>query len=144
MQHSARDLSIAARQADALSAAAIATDMIGLGPGLTPAGDDYLVGFMAGLWSSAGMQMERQNIIASLGRGITRQAQKTNDISRTYLVHAARGQVSSRLADLAEAIQRGEGSNRLSGIAQAAIQVGHTSGIESAAGLLAGLSVWAA
>lgn len=139
---STRDLSGAARQTDAITAVEIAADIIGLGPGLTPAGDDYLVGFMAGLWSSAGTKIERQQFLASLGKALIQQSGKTNDISRTYLVHAASGQVSSRLANLAEAIHLGENSERLNGIAEAAIQVGHTSGLEATAGLLAGLVAW--
>lgn len=143
MHDSTRGLSGAARQVDVMAAVEHAAALVGLGPGLTPAGDDYLVGFMAGLWSSAGPLVKRQQFITSLGKVLTRQSRKTNDISRTYLVHAAGGQVSSRLAELAEAIQQGQGFERLNEFAKAVIQVGHTSGLEAAAGLLAGLAAWA-
>jgi len=73
---------------------------------------------------------------------VIRLSHLTNAISRTYLTHAARGQVSSRLADLAEAICRGENSDRLLAAAESAMQVGHTSGMDAVTGLLIGLVVW--
>ena len=66
----------------------------------------------------------------------------TNDISRTYLHHAVRGQVSSRLANLAEAISYGEDSERLLDIAETVMSVGHTSGMDTVTGLLVGLTAW--
>ena len=47
-----------------------------------------------------------------------------------------------RLADLAEEICRGENSDRLFAVAQSAMQVGHTSGMDAVTGLLVGLVAW--
>lgn len=115
--------------------------LIGLGPGLTPSGDDLLVGFMAGLWCIP-RNRERMKFISTLGKAILCSARKTNDISRTYLAHAVRGQVSSRLANLAEAICHAENSGPLLDIAETAMRVGHTSGMDAVTGLLIGLTVW--
>jgi hypothetical protein len=73
---------------------------------------------------------------------IIRLSRMTNDISRTYLLHAVRGQVSSWLANLAEAIGRGESPERLLEIAETAMKVGHTSGMDAVTGMLVGLAVW--
>ena len=116
--------------------------LIGLGPGLTPSGDDLLVGYMAGLWCAVRDRGERIQFIASLGKKILRSSRKTNDISGTYLSHAIRGQVSNRLADLAEAIGHGENSQHLIQIAETAMRVGHTSGMDAVTGLLIGLAAW--
>ncbi|MDI6770393.1 MAG: DUF2877 domain-containing protein [Anaerolineales bacterium] len=138
--------------------------LIGLGTGLTPGGDDLLVGYLAGLWCTVRDSDERARFISTLGKTVIRLSRQTNDISRTYLYHAARGQVSSRLAALAEAIcaqhpsmnshrpgvlpggqrllGRGDNSDRLLDAAEAAMRVGHTSGMEAVAGLLVGLTVW--
>ncbi len=116
--------------------------LIGLGPGLTPGGDDLLVGYLAGLWCTIRDRNERARFISTLGKTVIRLSRQTNDISRTYLYHAARGQVSSRLAALAEAICRGDNSDRLLDAAEAAMRAGHTSGMEAVAGLLVGLIVW--
>ena len=131
-----------------LSATSAVGALIGLGPGLTPGGDDLLVGYLAGLWCTVWDRNERTRFISTLGKMVIRLSRQTNEISRTYLYHAARGQVSSRLAALAEAIcaqhllGRGDNSDRLLDAAEAAMRVGHTSGMEAVAGLLVGLTVW--
>lgn len=116
--------------------------LIGLGSGLTPSGDDLLLGYLAGLWCSVADQDERARFISNLGDVVNRLSHRTNDISRTYLYHAARGQVSSRLSELAEAICRGENSERLLELLDSATQAGHTSGMDTISGLLIGLAVW--
>jgi hypothetical protein len=117
-------------------------ELIGLGSGLTPAGDDLLAGYLAGLWCVTGGKPECREFVSGLGRKIVRLSRRTNDISRTYLYHAARGQVSSRLAALAEAISRGESGELLLTIAEDAMRVGHTSGMDAVTGMLLGLAIW--
>jgi len=116
--------------------------LIGLGSGLTPSGDDLLTGFLAGLWCTVRGKSERARFIASLGKRILRLSARTNDISRTYLYHAVHGQVSSLLADLAGAISRGEDPRCLSDSAKAAMQTGHSSGMDAVTGLMVGLITW--
>jgi hypothetical protein len=118
------------------------SSLIGLGSGLTPSGDDLLVGYLAGLWCTTKDRSARAKFITGLAKTIIDLSGKTNDISRTYLYHAAQGQVSSRLSDLAEAICRGKNPERLSDIAEAAMNLGHTSGLDTVTGLLIGLAVW--
>jgi hypothetical protein len=136
-----RDLVSATRRNDSRANTTIA-GLVGIGSGLTPSGDDLLVGYLAGLWCTARGRKERVEFLSGLGRAVVRLSRRTNDISRTYLYHAARGQVSSRLAILARAISRGERSDRLLEVAEAAMQVGHASGMEAVTGLLLGLSAW--
>jgi hypothetical protein len=136
-----RNLLHATRRYELTDASAV-NSLIGLGPGLTPSGDDLLVGYMAGLWCTMRGSSERAQLITSLGETISRLSQNTNDISRTYLTHAVRGQVSSRLANLAEAISRGANPEHLLEIAEAAMKIGHTSGMETVTGLLVGLAAW--
>ncbi|HEX5840022.1 MAG TPA: DUF2877 domain-containing protein [Anaerolineales bacterium] len=116
-----------------------AETMIGLGPGVTPSGDDILIGFLAGLWSLSGEHPKRHSFIRSFGEGVLQIAQRTNEISRTYLVHAARGQFSSALSALVENIGTGGDVEQA---AQDAMRVGHSSGMDTVTGLLAGLAVW--
>ena len=135
-----RDLLSAARRYDLTDSSV--QPLIGLGSGLTPGGDDLLVGYLAGLWCTVQDRSERIQFVASLGKIIVSLSEKTNGISRTYLYHAAQGQVSSRLADLAEAICRAENPERLSKIAEASFSIGHTSGMDAVTGLLIGLATW--
>jgi hypothetical protein len=119
-----------------------ARNLIGLGGGLTPCGDDLLVGYMAGLWCTTRGKPKRLRFITDFGQAVTRLALRTNDISRTYLYHAARGQVSSRLESLAGAISGGESEPYLLAAAKLAMNAGHTSGMDAVTGLLLGLLAW--
>ena len=113
--------------------------IIGLGPGVTPSGDDILIGFLAGLWSLAGGDQQLLLFIHSFGNALSQMAIQTNEISRTYLYHAAQGQFSSSLLNLAAAIARGGAVEQP---VQIAMGVGHSSGMDSITGLLIGLCVW--
>jgi hypothetical protein len=137
-----RGLVEAARSFDPDAASAI-MQLIGLGPGLTPSGDDLLGGCLAGLWCGARQAGGRLRFIAGLGKAVIRRSRETNDISRTYLRLAARGQVSSRLSDLAARISQGAEPGLLLPVLDSAMRVGHTSGMDSVTGLLIGLAAWA-
>jgi hypothetical protein len=113
--------------------------MIGLGPGVTPSGDDILIGFLAGLWSMAGQNQTQISFIRSFGAELVQLAKQTSKISRTYIFHATQGQFSSSLSQLAEAIATG---GDVETAAQTAMRVGHSSGMDSVTGLLIGLCVW--
>jgi hypothetical protein len=121
----------------------IVSQLIGLGTGLTPSGDDFLVGYLAGLWCSAGDSAERWRFVSDVGQAIIHLSAQTNDISRTYLYHAAHGQVSNRLETLARAICGVEPRGFLLAAAKSAFQTGHSSGMDMATGLLIGLAIWA-
>ena len=125
-----------------LTDASAVHSLIGLGSGLTPSGDDILVGYMAGLWCTVQESSERAQFISSLGKTIIQLSDKTNDISRTYLYHAVRGQISIRLANLAEAICRGDEPGQLQATAEINLLVGNTSGMDTVYGLLLGLNAW--
>ena len=116
--------------------------LIGLGTGLTPSYDDFLVGYLAGLWITAQGRIERVQYLSELRNGVSQHSSRTNDISRTYLLHATCGQVSSVLFSLAKSICKGEDSVNLFNKAETAMRVGHVSGLASVAGLLVGMAVW--
>ena len=136
------DLVDATRRYDLPMAASSARGLIGLGSGLTPSGDDLLVGCLAGLWCAVQNNRERVQFVSDLGKAVIHLSRRTNEISRTYLFHASQGQVSSLLANLAEAICTGMDANQLFERTNAALQVGHTSGMDAVTGLLLGLAAW--
>ncbi|MDO8752434.1 MAG: DUF2877 domain-containing protein [Anaerolineales bacterium] len=129
----------ATEQFDVQGCSRAAEKMIGLGPGVTPSGDDLLIGYLAGLWSTAGSHQQQSSFIRSFGISLMKMAKQTNEISRTYLYHAIHGQFSSNLSTLAEAITTG---HQIEKAIQAAMRVGHSSGMDSVTGLLIGLAVW--
>jgi hypothetical protein len=116
--------------------------LVGLGPGLTPSGDDLLTGYLAGLWCAVRRRPERQRFLEAVAELVDRYSLRTNDIARTYLRLAARGQVSSRLVDLTTVICLGEGCASVLAAAEAAMRVGHSSGMETVNGLLLGMAAW--
>jgi hypothetical protein len=135
-------LLFATRGLESASAGAAARALIGLGAGGTPAGDDFLVGFLAGLWSAADGAEGQAFFIAEFARRIRAEAHRTTEVSRVYLEAVAAGEVSERLADLAKAIAAGASEEIVTATAAAAIAVGHSSGADGTLGLLCGAASW--
>jgi hypothetical protein len=118
--------------------------MIGLGPGLTPSGDDFLVGFLAGLWTTAGNEPARLRFLNAASSWLCRAAEgRTNSISHAYLESAARGHVSEPIATLAQQVSLAQDVGGVRVATQAAMSVGHTSGAAGTLGLLLGWLAWA-
>jgi hypothetical protein len=135
-------LARASRALSAPAAAAAIRRLIGCGPGLTPAGDDLIVGFLAGLWSTHGGDPARRRFLDALAAVVTATAEATGDISRAYLQHATLGSVAEPLARLARAIADGAPLPEVDRAAGTALRVGHTSGGDGVLGLLLGLACW--
>jgi Protein of unknown function (DUF2877) len=112
--------------------------LIGFGPGLTPAGDDFLVGFLAALRSTAGNDEPLRAFRAGVAAFVASVAAQTNLISRTYLEAACEGEVSEPLAALAAAIGQADAREALRA-AKSALSVGASSGAAASYGFLAGI-----
>ncbi|MFC4063216.1 DUF2877 domain-containing protein [Planomonospora corallina] len=117
-----------------------AEQLIGLGPGLTPSGDDMLAGLLVALrhlGTAAGV--ERAVWLADwLAAAVTFDARgRTTPISATLLHCAARGQTSGEVL----AVLRGlAGRQPLEPALARLLGLGHTSGADLAWGLRAGLA----
>ena len=118
--------------------------LVGLGPGLTPSGDDFIVGYLAGLWSTAGGDLSRLRFISSVGAWLSRSAAGTNAISRSFLTSAVSGNICEPLATLAQRIGQANSMDSVREAAGAALRVGNTSGADGVLGLLLGCIPWAA
>jgi hypothetical protein len=116
--------------------------LIGLGPGLTPSGDDFLVGYLAGLWSTAGDSPSRTQFLAAFKVEVSAIARNTNEISCAYLRSAAKGQAAEPIAKLAQQLKQATDTRSVRVATQSALQVGHTSGTDGVLGLLLGCLVW--
>ncbi len=128
----------ALRQQNAARAAQASAGLVGLGPGVTPSGDDLLIGLLAALWAGAAQRAERKAFVNQFTAGMVEAARKTGEISRTYLMLAGRGQFSSAVSWLVEALA---GGKEVEAAVQAAMRVGHSSGMDTVSGLLLGLLV---
>lgn len=116
--------------------------LIGLGHGLTPSGDDFLVGYLTGLWITLGRDSSRTQFLNSLSFELCEAAQVTNTISRAYLESAAKGHVSEPIATLAQQLEQPNDMRGVRTATQAALQVGHTSGRDGVLGMLLGCIAW--
>ena len=110
--------------------------LVGLGPGLTPSGDDFLGGLMIGLHA-----VGRQESCRRLWEAIASRARKaTGPISYALLDAAARGCGSASLHAALESIL--SGGDPAGPVARLA-RLGHSSGLDALAGSAAVLQRWA-
>lgn len=109
-----------------------AAQLIGLGPGLTPSGDDYLGGVLVGLrWLGRGPQAD------SLWRWLEpRLPERTSAISAAHLAAAASGQVHEALHEVMDDLSAWQAPDLLPALARLDT-VGHTSGWDALAGTVA-------
>lgn len=124
------ELTLAVRSGDARRAADAVERLVGLGPGLTPSGDDALVGFLAARWSMTG-----EGGIAAAA--VERACSATNDISRSFLELAAVGGFAEPLASLARAVAVNDSAEARCRVREC-LRLGATSGADGVAGLLGG------
>ena len=124
----AHDLPTALSAADAL---------VGLGDGLTPSGDDLLVGLTAAL-RAVGHPAAAPLATHAAARAVGR----TTDVARVALEHAARGEYAERLHDVLEAVARGDDSAVGLQIGRA-LAWGASSGADTMLGVLIGLEAMA-
>lgn len=106
-----------------------AASLLGLGPGLTPAGDDFLGGLMIGLHMT-GRAAECARLWCELEPKL---ATRTADISAAHLRAAAAGHGSAALHTALHFVIAGQ-SERLPGALASIGEIGHTSGWDALAG----------
>ena len=119
-----------------------AVRLIGWGEGLTPAGDDFLVGFLAGLDALAKGSAIRAAFLTGFRAGIAAHADRTTEIAAHYLRLAAGSHFGADLRRLRNALLSSSDIARVEHLADDALAVGATSGADQVAGLLAGISAW--
>jgi len=111
---------------------ACASGLVGLGPGLTPAGDDFLAGAVAALDA-----LGRGNIRAALARAVLAASGRTSPLSASLLRTAGAGHVGENFHTMVAAV--------IGGDAEAAIttakRIGHTSGWDALAGTVVTVSI---
>ncbi|MDQ0175415.1 oxamate carbamoyltransferase subunit AllH family protein [Bacillus chungangensis] len=103
---------------------------IGRGKGLTPTGDDMLIGILAihaltGRVTSTFINKLKQLVYHS---------QLTTDVSKTYLQYALKGQFSDTITDILYVFSRSNIGN-VDFLIEKLLQTGHTSGVDTAIGM---------
>jgi hypothetical protein len=132
----ARLLCAAAVRGDAASAARAARGLAGLGPGLTPSGDDLLAGFAAAwilVGDSLGLDgVARERVMDGIVGGARRGA---SPLGRAWLEHARRGELLEPMTRFVAALLAAEARD-LAGTVRGALEVGSSSGTDWMVGLL--------
>jgi hypothetical protein len=106
--------------------------LAGLGGGLTPAGDDFIVGALLAAWAGlygSGAEAGGQTIVEAA-------APLTTTLSAAYLRAAARGECMAQWHALFEALLC-SGAQAMRAAVRALMAIGHTSGADMLAGFLA-------
>lgn len=122
---------------DRAAAAVAARALVGLGPGLTPSGDDALAGIEAALGA---LGHPAAGFLATALDDVT---ERTTAVSAALLRHAARGEFSERIHRLLAALLDGDDAGLPMAI-EGAVAWGATSGRDCLIGVLSGLDAAAA
>ena len=128
----------ALRTGDVTAALCPTIDLIGLGVGLTPSGDDYLVGLLAGLAATG--HPARPDLAAAIA---AQAPDRTTAVGAATLRHAADGAFSERLHDVLVAVAGGR-LDAVTAAIERATAYGATSGSDTLVGVFAALDLAAA
>ena len=131
----ANQLSDALREEKMNAATDCAVSMIGLGPGLTPSGDDFLVGFFTVLNIKNSPACRFHGLCGAV---LDQAEDLTNKISLAAMKAAAHGQVRQSLVDLFNAIFD-DTSHLDKAVLSRVLDIGSTSGADMLMGILYGL-----
>jgi hypothetical protein len=132
----------ACRALDLAAALRDAARLIGWGEGLTPAGDDFLVGLLAGLGALAGDDASRQWFRSAFAAAIASRTRRTTAISAQCLRLACADHHAEVVVELRNALLCAEDDGVAETALGDALAVGSTSGADTVSGLLAGLDAW--
>ena len=122
---------------DQVDDAAQARRLLGLGPGLTPSGDDLLAGLLI-TWHQLGEASKAERLGLDL---LTDAVEHTNAISLAHLEAAAQGFGAAPLHDLLLALGDDDRSI-IDEALDAASKIGHSSGLDAIAGMVLALTAW--
>jgi hypothetical protein len=131
-------LTSALLEQDAGRFAAALARLIGAGVGLTPSGDDFIVGLLAALWSRTGTEAAIAALLDELVSPFARLASRTDVVSRQQLDDAVHGRFAQRLIDVLRALAQ---QRDATGPVELALASGHSSGADTLSGLWFGLSL---
>jgi len=104
---------------------------VGRGSGLTPSGDDFLIGWMYGMW-----MIFNPNHAGEFGEQVYNTAiGRTTSLSLAWLKAAAKGEAGHQWHQLVDAIA-GETESEIQQACKGIIQTGYSSGMDALAGFI--------
>jgi hypothetical protein len=127
-------LALATQKRDPDAALTSLQQVIGVGPGLTPGGDDFIIGWLAGLVLTA-QSSEELGFVRAMATGINSMSEATTPFSAQHIADACAFEFSERLSDLCMALCQHAPFPILGSRLVAQLAIGATSGADAAAGL---------
>jgi hypothetical protein len=127
---------------DVLRASPHVERLVGWGEGLTPAGDDVLVGWCAALNALAGNDGDRRHFLRDFSVAITARTRRTTPIAAHYLRLAAQGHFNADVTRLRDALLCDHDPVGVEDALDDALAAGATSGADMVIGLLSGCAAW--
>lgn len=115
--------------------------LVGAGPGLTPSGDDALVGLMAALHRGGHGQPAATRAFGALGAAVARHLERTSDVSAHHLALASTGHTSEPLTELLDALVGEAPATDVRRRTREVLEVGATSGGDALLGVITGLDI---
>lgn len=125
-------LSNGIKRADHLKLNEGAFNLAGLGPGLTPAGDDFLMGFIYSLWANGELKTRK----SAIKRMIQLVSKRTNSLSRAWLEASGRGEAAVPWHNLVRGMIRDE-PTVVEETTKDIIDIGSSSGADALTGFVA-------
>ena len=113
----------------------------GVGPGLTPSGDDFASGLLVASHVVEACAAHARRDVAADREQVLRGGLGESPFSNTFLGAAARGWLNAPLADLARALCVDDGAG-LDSATRRLMRVGETSGADTAVGVVVGIKFW--
>jgi hypothetical protein len=130
----------ACRRGDVPGVLAGGSELIGLGPGLTPSGDDFVGGVLFSVQTLGAVYPDVfESTSAPFQTFLERARPLTNHISFAILSDLARGHGPEALHDFVTSQLRGESGHRSLEAAQRIVEIGHSSGYDLLAGAVTGM-----
>ncbi len=119
------------------AAAPAIASLTGLGPGLTPSGDDFLIGLLSALWFFKGIR-PAESLLQALRPEIRLRLGGTTPVSAAFLGEAAEGRFGERICGFWTGIGQGSWDQALQDLTAVA-RTGHSSGTDTLGGMIFGL-----
>jgi hypothetical protein len=111
--------------------------LIGLGPGLTPSGDDFLVGCLRGLWLASRDEAAAREMLDRTGDGLVADlSERTTQVGAEFLRYACGGAFAEILDHAAETLAAPTHPERVQRAIVSLLAQGETSGTDTTRGLL--------
>jgi hypothetical protein len=136
VRQAAMRLGRAAATGDLPEVQAAGTGLVGLGPGLTPAGDDVLTGFLLGAHALDEATDAAAPLARACAAGVRAMLAQTTALAATLVRHAAADEAADVAANLVDALVEGTAPDRP---LRSLLLTGDTSGRDLAEGMVLAL-----